>query len=956
MSIFTETLSTEIFKQLRIREAIIEQGNNPTNTNRFGSPRSAIKVKNALENISIAAGAFYTNTVHRQCVIRMMSGVDIMSKSLLETNESPISNNLAKMFILEGGTLPFKLTPRGGFGKSGGAYGDSSMRANAGDGFGIVPMPGIIDAEIRTKTVGGSLREAKVNFICHNLRQLSALEILYMRPGMPVLLEWQWSPFIGNDGLINTTNYSVGSNWFNSTKTIANINNLIIENVTKSSGNYEGFVGFCKNFNIVSRTDGGYDCTTELVSSGEILEGLKSRREGYTTTTLIKTTTNDAGEVEETAYTADEITAHLNEIELDNMELILEGILELSKTNSRSLQNGAIISEDMQSFDSGKGEATLLDPTSTQAEAPGFWQTTVTGIENISGLVGALFSGNTANIVTEVVDISTGTNTQGVAQAVSRGASGALLNALNTTLTKFLGTGKVAGSCTSGGTYTDSDFLWQGETTGKETWYSYKTNQYNTYMSWKVLCDLINKLVFPLPNQSNPDEPLLKLVTYELKNGKNEFFKMTPYDFPTNRFTFGGENFGTLLDNSFDPSVCLMPWQNKDVHVSNYHDITKILLNVEYMLTKYREMAYKEGNPIENFNLYNFFDQIWKDVNTACAGNHKFVIHTNKLKSNEIRIIDLGVDTPKLTPAELFELKIQSNKSIVRDFNYSSTIPNTQTATTAIATLASKDANTLDQVTFANFSKGIKSRFHKESALTSKSGTTSPQDQYNKDFIKLSRVASKLKNYLKSIYGEEANQQLFGSDKAKNIVDGVSYQEVISTANSLKTILYSLLSRNPKGESLSSISLSRSSVIPLKFNCQLDGIGGLRIGDVFKVEKEKLPIGYQGKDIAFTITGESQEIKSNNDWTTEIAGQLILLDLTPPKVVLSPEEQLKQDIAEEAIRFNEEMAVTTFGADATAVNLSHLVIPTLINEEGMELMDENENNGTPFDINDPNTY
>jgi hypothetical protein len=57
------------------------------------------------------------------------------------------------MFILEGGTLPYKLTPKKGFGKSGGAYGDSSTRSNAGDGYGIVPMPGIIDAEIRTKTV-----------------------------------------------------------------------------------------------------------------------------------------------------------------------------------------------------------------------------------------------------------------------------------------------------------------------------------------------------------------------------------------------------------------------------------------------------------------------------------------------------------------------------------------------------------------------------------------------------------------------------------------------------------------------------------------------------------------------------------------------------------------------------------------------------------------------------------
>ena len=80
------------------------------------------------------------------------------------------------------------------------AYGDPLIKSDASDGFGIVPMPGIIEANIRTKTAYGSLREAQVNFVCHNRRQLDVLEILYMRPGMPILLEWQWSPYINKKG------------------------------------------------------------------------------------------------------------------------------------------------------------------------------------------------------------------------------------------------------------------------------------------------------------------------------------------------------------------------------------------------------------------------------------------------------------------------------------------------------------------------------------------------------------------------------------------------------------------------------------------------------------------------------------------------------------------------------------------------------------------------------------
>ena len=59
----------------------------------------------------------------------------------------------------------------------------------------------------------------------------------------------------------------------------------------------------------------------------------------------------------------------------------------------------------------------------------------------------------------------------------------------------------------------------------------------------------------------------------------------------------------------------------------------------------------------------------------------------------------------------------------------------------------------------------------------------------------------------------------------------------------------------------------------------MDGVSGIVIGSVFKVEKEKLPKGYQADDIAFVVMGEGQKITSGQDWVTELSGQLMLLDL-----------------------------------------------------------------------------
>ena len=847
MSIFKETFKDFVFKQLRIREAIIDRGNNPTKfQHRFGNPRLEIPSvedrgkDDEFTTVNMAAGAFYTNTVHKQCVIRMSSGVDITNGDILEVSERRFKNTpelLAKTYVLEGGILNTEVfsqvvgKQRGEkFGERGGAYGDKSIRSNAGEGFGVVPMPGITDAEIRTKTAYGSLREAKINFVCHNRRQLEVLELLYMRPGMPILLEWQWSPFINNKGKIDKGLYGIGDDWFDETKKISDFNLSIIKSKKTSSGNYDGFVGFCKNFEIASRSDGGYDCTTELIASGEVLEGLKARRDGYT---------RGATKEEEESRESDTV-------EIDNMELILGGILELSDLNSSAGQDKYI-------------------PNTLKAESA---TTSLEGTENISDSIRVTDEGPAKTLI-ELL-------TNKTVKEESDEAENAFLKQ-----------------------YRDDDFLWKGEIIGsKYSWWrgdpsnnyqKAEINKHHTYMSWRALCNLMNKLIFPLHNPENDEEPLLRMMYTQLNEAGEEVpLKRVPYEFnlediDVRGFSVHKKNVSNLLDSSFDPSVCLFPKQNKDDdEKDNNNDIGSVMFNVEYLLDTYIQMAYSNDKLIEDFNLFDYFKKIWDDVNIACVGHHNFILTTELERPDRARIIDFRVDPPNLLPKDLFEFKIQSNKSVVRDFNYNTTIPSSLSATIAIAAQAPSSVSDLDQVTFRNFSKGIKSRF----AVNSKPKNINTTDRYiidqekaiknvyDIDLGKLIDKLERLDEYSKAIYNSDSNYNSEGDE----ILD-TTFSEVQNLAKSIETLLFSLSSRNSQtGRKWESIPLRKSAVIPLKFNCKMDGISGIVIGHVFKVEKDKLPKGYQSDDIAFVVMGESQTITSGQDWTTEISGQLMLLD------------------------------------------------------------------------------
>lgn len=154
------------------------------------------------------------------------------------------------------------------------------------ESLGIRPQPGILTAKIHSHNRFGSLRTAVVSYVCWSKEQLDILELLYMRPGMTVLLEWGHSVYFTKN---KSGQYTTGDvvvplarpltpqdkvNFFQE-KGIKNIQEEINKKRSTYGYAYDAVYGFIKNFSWSLRPDGGYDCTTSIVSAGDLVESMK---------------------------------------------------------------------------------------------------------------------------------------------------------------------------------------------------------------------------------------------------------------------------------------------------------------------------------------------------------------------------------------------------------------------------------------------------------------------------------------------------------------------------------------------------------------------------------------------------------------------------------------------------------------------------------------------------------
>lgn len=221
--------------------------------------------------------------------IKLASGVSITdSKRLAEIGftQTEIENNmrlgLAKNNILYGGTAKLVDAPNRTFDRLQQRDGFLPRDPNSSytyGSYGFSPMPGIESADIKTLN-RGSIKKATVKLKANNKEQFAILDLLYMRLGYTVLLEWGNSLFIDNKyGQKTILRNTLIEDSFFSKESHGSYLDLLpsIENKRyEYSANYDGMLGKISNFSWSFNIDGSYDIELTIISLGDVIESLKT--------------------------------------------------------------------------------------------------------------------------------------------------------------------------------------------------------------------------------------------------------------------------------------------------------------------------------------------------------------------------------------------------------------------------------------------------------------------------------------------------------------------------------------------------------------------------------------------------------------------------------------------------------------------------------------------------------
>tara|TARA_R110000765_G_scaffold158557_1_gene262117 strand:+ start:6 stop:3503 length:3498 start_codon:yes stop_codon:yes gene_type:complete len=181
--------------------------------------------------------------------------------------------------------IPGSYNFRSGVSKSDSLWNSSNSYGLGGSNFGLTPAPGLISAKVDNKN-RGSIRTAEIEIKAYNKFQFEMLELVYLRLGFTMMLEWGWDKYT-TDGktITNMGNTIVEDSWFSDNpssqldmlETIQSYRNLY-------NGNYDGFFGKVVNFDWNFNKNGTYSITLKLVTLGDVVESIKTNSTATTLT------------------------------------------------------------------------------------------------------------------------------------------------------------------------------------------------------------------------------------------------------------------------------------------------------------------------------------------------------------------------------------------------------------------------------------------------------------------------------------------------------------------------------------------------------------------------------------------------------------------------------------------------------------------------------------------------
>lgn len=801
MSIFKSTLKPEIAAQLKAREIIVSSDTRSDDFLRYTSGKNSWVRMTSFVNYDDPKGKYK-------------------------------GDQLSKKYVLEGGTLYNNKSNnlyslRSGVGKEDGIYAsdlDFNNAANRSDvqsglgadrPFGLRPMPGIVSANVINKSAYGSLREATIQFYAWDKHQLEELELLFMRTGYTVFLEWGWSQYIDHDtagakgintapGNIKVKNFdTITFNPFSTSIKEDVIYEKIDKSVSSTKGNYDAMLGFVKNFSWQLMPNGGFQCTTTLISRGETIDSIKASANPYTVLG------SDPDPQIQSGLTQPQPVYSLFEKIFLNL---------IAHVNEGEFVSGF-------TYDGINLTGSLVIPGATQAQRVQLQQQAEDVFNKIDNEIsstnfkwvngdGKIYSKNIGGLSSRLFFKFCDGDTEGV------GIEYISMNAFLAILNKF--------------------FLIKDKST--------KDPVVTILLMDEVPCLASEDSVSIDPSTCLINNPSATIVC-DLSSG------FVPDIYSHNELSSGSPfASGTSIDAG----------SNFLINGTSIGAIDHIFIGINHIIQRYRGLS---GGP-NGVDVITLLQAILDDISFALGGINDFKLYNSR---NTVQIIDVKYFGNEKKDSK-FKFDLIGLKSICRDVKINSRIFSEQSTMMAIGATSANPGKNLGDIyssTQAYFNKGLTDRVLSTEYNTvdlktlqgkAPDGTVVSGQQFY--YVSLYNQIVALATYLqRNVLGTLNNSANFHVTKLPSQAD------VINAGSLLKTMHYQINGKD----------VDFKSLIPFELEITLDGIGGLVVGQIFTIDKSILPKDYYNKNLGFIITGISHALQ-NNDWTTVIKTQICLLE------------------------------------------------------------------------------
>jgi hypothetical protein len=825
----------------------------------------------------------------RNAWIRMTSSVNV----------SDDKGDLASKYILQGGTL-YQKDLRSGVGDNG-AYSLKTPNGQPND-RGIRPMPGINSIDVKSKSAYGSLREVVVNFQVWDIKQLEDLELLYMRPGYTVLIEWGWLPYLESESKIQY-NISPYEKMFTEGTTKEIIWKDIFQKSLDNGGNYDAMFGYVKNYSWAARPDGGYDCSTTIISIGEILESLKVNfspqnlklvegGSGLIFTNITEQTikrykknilaglfseiyekvnANNEGSKEGVAFDLEGSNYFILTKELKNVTESEGDDDKLVNENANSKQiyirlgslidilNKKVLLQDKKSklpviqFSLKEREFDLTDSTKNPThELLCLAHPLQLSVDPTICYIKNSTWGNITPQTDDQIDATSGKD-------ISKFS--------NKDYSKDLTDIKAAADSNDASSDNENKILSIVKPIAKlginelSELNSQCLQKYNrtiySLMDSALSGGEIDQILTEggISEDSSVYKERLKAIqtnfVEELKKKKEETKELAEDAASNSKYLdSNAQNF--FLDNK--PSLEL-------------GIIANIYVNLQFLYSLSLDGALESQDKKEKqeIAIYDFFKNIMSQISDSIGNVNNFDIHVDPT-DNIARIIDINyVDEISRADAykNAFVLEVQGLNSVVRSYKLESQIFPEQSTMISIGAQAKGGALGVNSNTLIDFNKNLVDRILPEKV----DANVTIEDQASA----ISEQISALEENLKTIYN------FLGDTSSYQILFTVPSFDV-NSASTYKGALRDIIAYF---QSFTNSNSKNRAIIPTKLSVDMDGIGGLVIGHLFRIPENLLPRGYKGlgtgSKLGYIITGISHNL-NGKDWTTGIEAQTIILD------------------------------------------------------------------------------